>query len=50
VTSEPPDPGEPDGDAVARVRTVLEQDQATAALGIEVLATPAPRPTNGGPG
>jgi acyl-CoA thioesterase len=38
VTSEPAAPGGPDGGAVARVRAMLEQDAATAALGIEVLA------------
>ena len=45
MTSEPPDPGEPDGDAVARVRAMLEQDAATAALGIEVLALAPGRAT-----
>ena len=38
MTSEPADPGGAEGDAAARVRAMLEQDAATAALGIEVLA------------
>jgi acyl-CoA thioesterase len=45
VTSEPPAPGEPDGEAAARVREMLEQDAATAALGIEVVALAPGRAT-----
>jgi acyl-CoA thioesterase len=45
VTSDPPDPGEPGGEAVARVRAMLEQDAATAALGIEVVALAPGRAT-----
>jgi acyl-CoA thioesterase len=47
VISEPPatEPPEPDAGAVDRVRAMLEQDAATAALGVEVLALAPGRAT-----